>query len=70
MEHTMVAQTKPTRKFVPADFNAADWSQIEPLMKQLTDRPIESPAALEAWLADMSELSSVIDEACVGTRET
>ncbi|MGN6725948.1 MAG: M3 family oligoendopeptidase [Tepidisphaeraceae bacterium] len=58
----MVAQTKPTRKFVPADFNAADWSQIEPLMKQLTDRPIESPAALEAWLADMSELSSVIDE--------
>ena len=58
----MVAQTKPARKFVPTDFNAADWSQIQPLAAKLTDQPIESPQALETWLLNLSEFTSVIDE--------
>ncbi len=58
----MVAQVKPQRKFVPADLDVADWSQVEPIVKQLTSDPIESPAQLEAWLAKMSEVSSVLDE--------
>jgi oligoendopeptidase F len=52
----------PTRAFVPANFNPTDLSQIESLSQSLLDRPIESPAALEKWLADVSELSSVVEE--------
>jgi oligoendopeptidase F len=58
----MVAQTQPVRKFVPAQFDVADWSQIEPLTKQLQDASINSPQELKAWLERMSELSAVIDE--------
>ena len=56
----MTAQ--PTRKFVPAQFDVADWAQIEPLLQKLQADPIGSPAELEAWLLKMSELSSVVDE--------
>jgi oligoendopeptidase F len=56
----------PPRIFVPATFDATDVSQIQSLSQSLLDRPIDSPAALENWLADVSELTSVIDE--FGTR--
>lgn len=58
----MVSQPKPARRFVPAEFNPAEWSQIEPLFQQLQARPIESADALVQWLTDFSELSSVVDE--------
>ena len=58
----MVAQNPPVRKFVPASFNPADWSQIKPLTDELLARDIPSPAALEAWLADLSELSAAVEE--------
>ena len=58
----MVAAPKPNRRFVPADFDPAQWPQIEPLGKALESREIDSPAELEQWLLDMSELSAVIDE--------
>ena len=57
----MVA-TAPTRRFVPADFNPVDWPQVEVLYRALLDRSISSTAELEAWLADFSELWSVMDE--------
>ncbi|HWP41369.1 MAG TPA: M3 family oligoendopeptidase [Tepidisphaeraceae bacterium] len=56
------ATAPPKRSFVPQDLDVADWSQIEPLYKALLDRPIHSPAELEQWLLDYSELASVIDE--------
>jgi oligoendopeptidase F len=58
----MVATAAPVRQFVPQNFDVADWSQIEPLAQQLLERSINSPAELEKWLLDFSELSSVIDE--------
>ncbi len=58
----MSSQNTTTRKFVPAQFNPADWAQIEPLFKKLQETEIKSVAELEAWLANFSELSSVIDE--------
>lgn len=59
----MVAATdKPKREFVPTDFDVADWSAIEPMTQKLLDRAINSPAELEKWLLDLSELSAVIDE--------
>src|SRR3712207_2409554 len=57
----MVAHV-PARSFVPREFDPADWSQVEPLYRELLGREVESAAALERWLADFSELSSVVDE--------
>ena len=56
------AATAPKRHFVPQNLDVADWRQIEPLAKQLIDRPIGSPAELEKWLLELSEFSAVIDE--------
>jgi oligoendopeptidase F len=39
-----------------------DWAQIEPLFQALQERAITSVEELEAWLADISELSAVIAE--------
>jgi oligoendopeptidase F len=50
------------RKFVPAGIDVSKWEQLEPLFKALQDRAINSPADLEKWLADFSELSAVVDE--------
>jgi oligoendopeptidase F len=52
----------PKRQFVPQTFDVSDWSQIEPLAKELIDRPINSAAELEKWLLDASELNAVLDE--------
>jgi oligoendopeptidase F len=52
----------PRRQFVPQDFDASQWEQIEPLGKELLDRPIKSAQELEKWLLDSSELSAAVDE--------
>lgn len=52
----------PVRRFVPQEIDLSDWSQIEPVMLSLKDRAIASPAELETWLADLSELYAAIDE--------
>ncbi len=52
----------PKRSFVPADLDPADFARLEPLYRALLDRPVETDASLRRWLADYSELSSVIDE--------
>ena len=54
--------TVPPRRFVPAQIDLSEWSHIEPLTRQLLDRPIKSADDLEQWLLDLSELSSAIDE--------
>jgi oligoendopeptidase F len=57
----MIANAPP-RKFVPAEINVADFSQLQPLYEQLLARPLTTVAEAEKWLADLSELSSVVDE--------
>ena len=59
---TTPAAVKSQRRFVPADFDPAEWSQVQPLYQQLLDRPLESAETIEAWLADYSELSAVLGE--------
>lgn len=51
-----------TRRFVPASLNVADFAALEPWYQSLLDRNIDSATALEAWLLDVSELWSVVDE--------
>jgi oligoendopeptidase F len=60
-EPSMVAAA-PKRTFVPQSLDPADWAQIEPLAERLLDRTVHSPAELERWLLDFSELFSVLDE--------
>ena len=50
------------RRYVAADFDPAEWNQIEPTFQELLGREIDSAAGLERWLEDASELESVIDE--------
>ncbi len=59
---TAAASEAPARRFVPGDLDVADWARLEPLYHDLLDRPLDSPAELERWLADLSELSAVVRE--------
>jgi len=52
----------PKRQFVPAQFDPADWAQIQPLADQLMSLKISSAEELKRFLLDFSELTSVIDE--------
>ena len=40
--------------FVPADLDATDWEEIEPLVRALLERPVETREDLERWLVDRS----------------
>jgi oligoendopeptidase F len=53
---------KPVRHFLPADFTLTDWSSLEHYFQDLEQRPLETRAALEKWLLDMSELEAVVSE--------
>lgn len=53
---------KIERRLLPADFKVTDWQHLEPWFKELEERPIDSPAALEHWLHDLSELEAVVSE--------
>lgn len=48
--------------FVPDSLNAAEFSQVEPLIRALLDRRVASTADLEAWLLDRSDLYAAISE--------
>jgi oligoendopeptidase F len=60
---TNLSAHKP-RRFVPLAANLGDWSQIAPLYDQLEARAQDcaTPAELEHWLLDWSELSAALDE--------
>jgi oligoendopeptidase F len=49
--------------FVPADLDATRWENVEPYLKALAARPVESAAALEKWLVDRSELEASCNQA-------
>src|SRR5690606_24784211 len=53
---------RPTRKFLPEDFQPASWEQLKPWFDDLLARPLDSVDDLRKWFADRSELESVISE--------
>jgi oligoendopeptidase F len=57
----MPANAHP-RQFVPADLDPSRFPQIETLFQRLLDRRIDNVDQLSRWLADSSELASIIDE--------
>src|SRR5471030_887634 len=52
---------KKTRTYIPATLEIK-WETLEPLYKDLCDRPINSVEELEHWLHDVSELSAALEE--------
>jgi oligoendopeptidase F len=50
------------RRFLPADADMGRWEEIEAIGRQLAERRIDSPDALERWLEDRSEAGSAIWE--------
>ena len=62
MSHLTADIQKLQRHFLPQHFVVTTWESLEPFFKDLLDREIQSPADLEAWLKDMSELEAVVSE--------
>lgn len=54
--------TSIPRNYLPADFKITDWNGLEPFLKELLQRPLDSKEALEKWMQDMSELEAVLGE--------
>ena len=52
---------KKSRKYIPANLEIK-WENLEPLFKELTERPINSGEELEHWLRDRSELEAALEE--------
>ncbi len=52
------------RRFVPQQIDLGDWTKIAPLFDKLEARPPQcaTPAELESWLLDWSEVSAALDE--------
>ena len=53
---------KLPRKYLPENFTVTDWDSLEPYLKELTDRQINSREELEHWLKDSSEIEAVLSE--------
>jgi oligoendopeptidase F len=53
---------KLPRHFLPEDFTVTNWETLQPFFDNLDQRDITSPAQLEQWLRDLSELEAVIGE--------
>ena len=49
--------------FLPTDLDAADWSGVDPLVRALAERPVESGTDFERWLLDRSDLDAACSEA-------
>lgn len=54
--------TRPPRKFVPEELEVDGWAAIQPYFEDLLQRKLTDEAALRQWLADRSELGSIVGE--------
>jgi len=52
---------KKTRTYIPATLEIK-WENLEPIYKELCDRPINSVDELEEWLRNRSELEAALEE--------
>lgn len=59
---TVSIPQRPKRKFLPEDFKITDWESLKPYFEDLQSRSIQTLDALRSWMADRSELESMISE--------
>lgn len=60
------AQTLPhdfPRTYVPSGADLGDWKQVEPLFRELQERPLGSVEDLKRWLKDWGEFQDCLGEA-------
>lgn len=50
------------RHYLGAEFDPSDWSDIEPVLTELSLRDLPDLTALRQWLNDWSEVSDMLDE--------
>src|SRR5690606_27448073 len=60
-ENNTVLQKLP-RHFLPEDFKVTTWETLQPYFDTLLQRKLDSVAALEQWLRDLSEIEAVVSE--------
>lgn len=53
---------RPKRNYLPEDYVIKDWSTLEPFIKELLDRELNSIEDLWQWFKDNSELEAVLEE--------
>ncbi|MFC2175498.1 M3 family oligoendopeptidase [Bacteroidota bacterium] len=53
---------RPIRRFLPETFAVESWDSLEPFFDDLLNRKLDSVAALENWIKDLSELQAVLSE--------
>lgn len=53
---------RPSRKFLPENFTLTSWEKLKPYFDDLLNRKLGSLSDLKKWLADRSELESMISE--------
>ncbi|HMJ46481.1 MAG TPA: M3 family metallopeptidase, partial [Ferruginibacter sp.] len=53
---------KIKRNYLPEGFILTNWETLEPFLKELLERELTTPQALEQWLLDQSELEAAISE--------
>jgi oligoendopeptidase F len=58
----MTPATKPSRKYLPENFDLKTWSDLEPIYKELLERDIKSAKDLEKWMLDVNELEAAVSE--------
>ena len=61
MTHTAKITSIP-RSYLPKDFKLTNWESLEPFLKELLERPLNTKGDLEKWLNDISELEAVVGE--------
>lgn len=50
------------RRYLPANMDLADWTQLQKVFDELEKRPIQSKEDLEKWLQDESEFATAVSE--------
>lgn len=50
------------RRFLPEGLIPRTWADLEPFFADLEARPLDSPAEMERWIRDQSELASVMSQ--------
>jgi oligoendopeptidase F len=53
---------KLKRHFLPDDYKVTTWENLQSYFEDLVSRNIDTRAALDKWLADVSELEAVVSE--------
>ncbi|HRH66210.1 MAG TPA: M3 family oligoendopeptidase, partial [Bacteroidia bacterium] len=59
---TVNAPEKIRRNFLPANLDLQNWESLAPYYLDLQERNLDSLQSLHKWLADITELESVVSE--------